>query len=189
MKLTPEYIFEHLDEYYTDTYETIKYNGGTFKNSKWNHVHGGWKSGIGIPKIKKDIYAIMPYFDSDGTIRCNKVIKGFITEWFQSKDKENFIFTSLDIVGPYNKYYGRSIPLIIPEDNGMYGRKEYLKHFMMFDDIKEAKAALKNIVKDNEKTTLENQLKILDKEINDIQYELNRKIEVKENLTKKLNSL
>lgn len=186
MQLTGEYILNNLYEYYTDTYEEFNYNGEVFKNSKWNSTHGGWKSGVGIPEIKKTVYAIMPYFDSDGTVRCNKVLTGFITEWFPSKDKENFIFTSNDIAGPYKKYYGKNVPLSIPENHGY---KEYLENFMMFDDLYEAKDALKKVIAENKKNMLQNQIKVVEKEIEDLKNDLNRKIERLEELNKELNKL
>lgn len=186
MKLTTEYIFEHLDEYCTDTYETIvDINGHAFKNSLWNHIHGGWD--LGKPKpIKKDVYAIMPYFDNNGKISCNKVIKGFIIEWYPSENKENLIFTSLDIIGPHNTYHGKSVRFSNLADSCY---SEYIENFAMFDCIKEAKEALKKCIKDNEKSTLEKQLNVINKEINKLQYDLNRKIDIKENIIKKLETL
>ena len=59
----------------------------------------------------------------------------------------------------------------------------------MFDCIKEAKEALKKCIKDNEKSTLEKQLNVINKEINKLQYDLNRKINIKENIIKKLETL
>ncbi len=152
MQLTGEYILNNLYEYYIDPYDTINYNARTIKNSKWNSIHGGWQSGAGIPEIKKTVYAIIPYFDSEGTVRCNKVLTGFITEWFP-KGKENYIFTSNDIEGPYNKYHGKNVPLIIPENHDY---KEYLENFMMFDDLFEAKDALKKVIAENKKDILQN---------------------------------
>ena len=79
MKLSTEYIVKHLDEYLTE------------ENGDWNQIHGGWTLGH-KHEIKKYVYAIMPYFDDNGKISCNKVIKGFIIN-----DYNGILFTSLEI--------------------------------------------------------------------------------------------
>lgn len=186
MKLTTEYIFEHLDEYCTDTYEIIvDSNGHTFKNSLWNHIHGGWD--LGKSKlIKKDVYAIMPYFDNNGKISCNKVLKGFITEWYPSENKENLIFTSLDIIGPHNTYHGKSVRFSNLADSCY---SEYIENFAMFDTKSEAQEALKILVASKQNDVLNRQILTIKNEIADLQNKLKMKQEKLDALMKKLNSI
>ena len=98
MKLSTEYIVKHLDEYLTE------------ENGDWNQIHGGWELGH-KHEIKKYVYAIMPFFESDGKISANKVIKGFIINGFNGIE-----FTSLEISGPRNKYYGKYVYIKVPEN-------------------------------------------------------------------------
>ena len=167
MKLSTEYIVKHLDEYLTE------------ENGDWNQIHGGWELGH-KHEIKKYVYAIMPFFESDGKISANKVIKGFIINGFNGIE-----FTSLEISGPRNKYYGKYVPLTCTSD----GLRSYCEHFALFDTKSEAQEALKMIVASKQNDILNKQMLTIKNEIADLQNELKIKQEKLDAIMKKLNSI
>lgn len=168
MKLSTEYIVKHLDEYLTE------------ENGDWNQIHGGWTLGH-KHEIKKYVYAIMPFFESDGKISANKVIKGFIINGFNGIE-----FTSLEISGPRNKYYGKYVPLTCTHDVSC---RSYCEHFALFDTKSEAQEALKMIVASKQNDILNKQMLIIKNEIADLQNKLKIKQEKLDALMKKLNNM
>ena len=167
MKLSTEYIVKHLDEYLTE------------ENGDWNQIHGEWTLGH-KHEIKKYVYAIMPFFESDGKICANKVIKGFIINGFNGIE-----FTSLEISGPRNKYYGKYVPLTCTSDV----LRSYCEHFALFDTKSEAQEALKMIVASKQNDILNKQMLTIKNEIADLQNELKIKQEKLDAIMKKLNSI
>ena len=169
MKLSTEYIVKHLDEYLTE------------ENGDWNQIHGGWELGR-KHEIKKYVYAIMPFFESDGKISANKVIKGFIINGFNGIE-----FTSLEISGPRNKYYGKYVPLTCTRD--VSRSRSYCEHFALFDTKSEAQEALKMIVASKQNDILNKQMLIIKNEIADLQNKLKIKQEKLDAIMKKLNNM
>ena len=171
MKLSTEYIIKHIDEYLTE------------ENGDWNQIHGGWEEWTLGHKheIKKYVYAIMPFFESDGKICANKVIKGFIINGFNGIE-----FTSLEISGPRNTYYGKYVPLTCTRDELC---KSYCEHFALFDTKSEAQEALKMIVASKQNDILNKQMLTIKNEIADLQSKLKIKQEKLDALMKKLNSI
>ena len=167
MKLSTEYIVKHLDEYLTE------------ENGDWNQIHGGWTLDH-KHEIKKYVYAIMPFFESDGKIYANKVIKGFIINGFNGIQ-----FTSLEISGPRNTYYGKYVPLTCTRDESYC---EYCEHFALFDTKSEAQEALKIIVASKQNDILNKQMLTIKNEIADLQNKLKIKQEKLDTLIKKLNN-
>ena len=163
MKLSTEYIVKHLDEYLTE------------ENGDWNQIHGGWTLDR-KHEIKKYVYAIMPFFESDGKIYANKVIKGFIINGFNGIQ-----FTSLEISGPRNTYYGKYVSLT---DN----RNAYCEHFALFDTKSEAQEALKTLVDSKQNDVLNRQIMTIKNEIYNLQNKLKIKQEKLDTLIKKLNN-
>ena len=163
MKLSTEYIVKHLDEYLTE------------ENGDWNQIHGGWTLDR-KHEIKKYVYTIMPFFESDGKIHTNKVIKRFIINGFNGIE-----FTSLEISGPRNTYYGKYVPLT---DN----RNAYCEHFVLFDTKSEAKEALKTLLALKQNDILNKQIMTIKNEIANLQNKLKIKQEKLDTLIKKLNN-
>lgn len=168
MKLSTEYIIKHIDEYLTK------------ENGDWNQIHGGWSYG-NKHEIKKYVYAIMPFFESDGKICANKVIKGFIINGFNGIQ-----FTSSEISGPRNRFYGKYVPLTCTSDEL---RRSYCEHFALFDTKSEAQEALKMIVASKQNDILNKQMMVIKNEIADLQNKLKIKQEKLDALMKKLNSI
>ena len=168
MKLSTEYIIKHLDEYLTE------------ENGDWNQIHGGWTLGY-KHEIKKYVYAIMPFFESDGKIYANKVIKGFIINGFNGIQ-----FTSLEISGPRNTYYGKYVPLTCTRAEL---RRIYCENFALFDTKSEAQEALKILVASKQNDVLNRQMLTIKNEIVDLQNKLKIKQEKLDALMKKLNSI
>lgn len=168
MKLSTEYIVKHLDEYLTE------------ENGDWNQIHGGWTLGH-KHEIKKYVYAIMPFFESNGKICANKVIKGFIINRFN-----DIQFTSSEISGPRNRFYGKYVPLTCTSDEL---RRSYCEHFALFDTKSEAQEALKMIVASKQNDILNKQMLTIKNEIADLQNKLKIKQEKLDALMKKLNSI
>ena len=169
MKLSTEYIVKHLDEYLTE------------ENGDWNKIHGGWTLGH-KHEIKKYVYAIMPFFESNGKICANKVIKGFIINGYYN----DITFTSLEISGPRNTYYGKYVPLTYTRDEL---RRIYCEHFALFDTKSEAQEALKVLVASKQNDTLNRQMLTIKNEIANLQNKLKIKQEKLDTLMKKLNSI
>lgn len=167
MKLSTEYIVKHLDKYLTE------------ENGDWNQFNGGWTFGR-KHEIKKYVYAIMPFFESDGKIYANKVIKGFIINGFNGIQ-----FTSLEISGPRNKYYGKYVPLTYNRDES---RRYYCEHFALFDTKSEAQEALKILVDSKQNDVLNKQIMTIKNEIVNLQNKLKIKQEKLDTLIKKLNN-
>lgn len=168
MKLSTEYIIKHIDEYLTE------------ENGDWNQIHGGWSYG-NKHEIKKYVYAIMPFFESDGKICANKVIKGFIINGFNGIQ-----FTSSEISGPRNRFYGKYVPLTCTSDEL---RRSYCEHFALFDTKSEAQEALKMIVASKQNDILNKQMMVIKNEIDNLQNKLKIKLEELDILMKKLNSI
>lgn len=168
MKLSTEYIIKHIDEYLTK------------ENGDWNQIHGGWSYG-NKHEIKKYVYAIMPFFESDGKICANKVIKGFIINGFNGIQ-----FTSSEISGPRNRFYGKYVPLTCTSDEL---RRSYCEHFALFDTKSEAQEALKMIVASKQNDILNKQMMVIKNEIDNLQNKLKIKLEELDTLIKKLNSI
>ena len=166
MKLSTEYIVKHLDEYLTE------------ENGDWNEIHGGWTLDH-KHEIKKYVYAIMPFFESDGKIYTNKVIKGFIINCFNG-----ISFTSLEISGPRNKYYGKYVPLTYTRNESC---RHYCEHFALFDTKSEAQEALKTLVDSKQNDILNKQIMTIKNEITNLQNKLKIKQEKLDTLMKKLN--
>ena len=166
MKLSTEYIVNHLDEYLTE------------ENSDWNQIHGGWTCG-NKHEIKKYVYAIMPFFEKNGKICANKVMKGFIINGFNSIQ-----FTSSEISGPRNRYYGKYVPLTCTRDELC---RSYCEHFALFDTKNEAQEALKLLVDSKQNDILNRQMMVIKNEIANLQNKLKIKQEELDTLMKKLN--
>ena len=164
MKLSTEYIVKHLDEYLTE------------ENGDWNKIHGGWTLGH-KHEIKKYVYAIMPFFESDGKIRVNKVIKGFIINGFNGIQ-----FTSSEISGSHNTYYGKYVSLTCTRDELC---RSYCEHFALFDTKSEAQEALKILVASKQNDILNKQIITIKIEIANLQNKLKIKQEKLDNLMKK----
>ena len=167
MKLSTEYIVKHLDKYLTE------------ENGDWNQIHGGWTLDH-KHEIKKYVYAIMPFFESDGKICANKVIKGFIINGYHN----DITFTSSEISGPRNKYYGKYVPLTYNRDES---RRYYCEHFALFDTKSEAQEALKILIASKQNDILNKQIMIIKIEIANLQNKLKIKQEKLDTLMKKLN--
>lgn len=166
MKLSTKYIVKHLDEYLTE------------ENGDWNQIHGGWTLDH-KHEIKKYVYAIMPFFESDGKIYANKVIKGFIINRFN-----DIQFTSSEISGPHNKYYGKYVPLTCTRKE-LY--RSCCEHFMLFDNKSEAQEALKTLLASKQNDILNKQIMTIKNEIDNLQNKLKIKQEKLDTLMKKLN--
>lgn len=167
MKLSTEYIVKHLDEYLTE------------ENGDWNQIHGGWTLDH-KHEIKKYVYAIMPFFESNGKIYANKVIKGFIINGFNG-----ITFTSLEISGPRNKYYGKYVPLTYTRNESC---RYYCEHFALFNTKSEAQEALKTLVDSKQNDILNKQIMTIKNEITNLQNKLKIKQEKLDALMKKLNN-
>lgn len=166
MKLSTEYIAKHLGEYLTE------------ENGDWNQIHGYWTLDR-KHKIKKYVYAIMPFFESDGKICANKVIKGFIINGFNGIQ-----FTSSEISGPHNTYYGKYVSLTCTRDELC---RSYCEHFTLFDTKSEAQEALKILVDSKQNDIINKQIMTIKIEIANLQNKLKIKQEKLDNLMKKLN--
>ena len=166
MKLSTEYIVKHLDKYLTE------------ENGDWNQFNGGWTFGR-KHEIKKYVYAIMPFFESDGKICTNKVIKGFIINGFNGIQ-----FTSSEISGPHNTYYGKYVSLTCTRDELC---RSYCEHFALFDTKSEAQEALKILIASKQNDILNKQIMIIKIEISNLQNKLKIKQEKLDTLMKKLN--
>ena len=167
MKLSTEYIVKHLDKYLTE------------ENGDWNQFNGGWTFGR-KHEIKKYVYAIMPFFESDGKICTNKVIKGFIINGFNGIQ-----FTSSEISGPHNTYYGKYVSLTCTRDELC---RSYCEHFALFDTKSEAQEALKILVDSKQNDVLNKQIMTIKNEIVNLQNKLKIKQEKLDTLIKKLNN-
>ena len=169
MKLSTEYIVKHLDEYLTE------------ENGDWNQIHGGWTLGH-KHEIKKYVYAIMPFFESDGKICANKVIKGFIINGYHN----DITFTSSEISGPHNTYYGKYVSLTCTRAELC---RIYCEHFALFDTKSEAQEALKVLVASKQNDVINKQVMTIKNEIANLQNKLKIKQEKLDALMKKLNSI
>ena len=163
MKLSTEYIVKHLYKYLTE------------ENGDWNQIHGGWTLDRKY-EIKKYVYAIMPFFESDGKIYANNVIKGLLINGFNGIQ-----FTSLEISGPRNTYYGKYVSLT---DN----RNAYCENFALFDTKSEAHEALKTLLASKQNDVLKRQIMTIKNEIANLQNKLKIKQEKLDTLIKKLNN-
>ena len=166
MKLSTEYIVNHLDEYLTE------------ENGDWNQIHGGWNLDR-KHEIKKYVYAIMPFFESDGKICANKVIKVFIINGFNGIQ-----FTSSEISGPHNMYYGKYVQLTCTHNELC---RSYCEHFALFDTKSEAQEALKTLLASKQNDVLNRQIMTIKNEIDNLQNKLKIKQEKLDTLMKKLN--
>lgn len=182
MIVTVEHIINNINDFLTNVCVYVDVES-KLKTSAWNFIHGEWGWRYSRPTIKKDVYAIMPYFAKDGKIHCNKVIKGFIAE-FHNK----ITFTSKSITGPYNSYFGKSIFLAELNTTANDFVKEYLANFMMFDNRKEAENMLNKIIKENENTIITNQINELDNKIIKMEHDIKELRQNRENLIKKLHN-
>ena len=135
---------------------------------------------ISSHEIKKFVYAIMPFFKSNGKICANKVIKGFIINGFNGIQ-----FTSSEISGPHNTYYGKYVSLACTRAEL---RRIYCENFALFDTKSEAQEALKILVASKQNDILNKQIMIIKIEIANLQNKLKIKQEKLDTIIKKLNN-
>ena len=123
----------------------------------------------------------MPFFESDGKICANKVIKGFIINGFNGIQ-----FTSLEISGPRNTYYGKYVPLTYTRDELC---RHYCEHFALFDTKSEAQEALKILITSKQNDVINRQIMTIKNESDNLQNKLKIKQEKLDALMKKLNNM